>query len=317
MMKGLERGMGIRNFFALEAQGYAESCITIGNFDGVHLGHQAIIRQMLEEARDRSQTALVVTLFPNPAVYFNQSDQHLYLTSPEEKEAYLLELGVDAVLTFRFDKAFADLTPFAFLQTLKEKLGLKTLVVGKDFALGKDRQGILPVIKDIGQKLDFSVINIANIRVGGEIISSTRIRQLLEEGDVDGAATKLGRFYRLNGVVVHGSDRGSRIGLPTANLAHWPLKRLPAVGVYATYTSIHGEKFPAITNLGLRPTFETQEMPNVETHILDFDGNIYGEAMSLAFVKKIRDEKKFSGTAAFMEQIERDKSAARKIFSNG
>jgi riboflavin kinase/FMN adenylyltransferase len=316
-MKGFFDRMDVVDFFSLKAHKYSDSCITIGNFDGVHLGHQAIIRQMLADVCAQNRPVLVVTFFPNPAVFFNQTVPHFYLTSPEEKKSYLMGLGVDEVLTFEFDRAFADLTPAAFLRALKEKLGLSELVVGRDFALGRNRQGTLPVIEAIGRELGFSVNIVSPVKVDGEVISSTMIRNMLENGNVSGAAAKLGRRYRLEGKVVHGSDRGARIGLPTANLAHWPLKRLPAVGVYAVYASVHGKQYPAITNVGLRPTFETQEIPNVETHILDFDGNIYGEVMTLAFVEKIRDEKKFSGVDAFMMQIERDKETARRIFRDG
>ncbi len=309
--------MNLLNFFQLDTLPYQDSCITIGNFDGVHLGHQAIIKQMLRSAAKQNRPVLVVTFFPNPSVYFQRTDDHLYLTSPLQKRDYLLSFGVDQVLTFKFDRDFAALSPQRFLTYLHQKLSFQKLVVGWDFALGKNRQGTIPVLEAIGQKIGFSVSVLSAVRNKRQVISSTLIRQLLDRGEVDAAANKLGRFYTLHGQIVHGSDRGSSIGLPTANLSHWPLKKLPAVGVYATFATVSGERRPALTNVGLRPTFETQAKPNVETHILGFDGNIYGKPMALEFVKMIRNEKKFSDVESFLKQIEMDKQTAKRIFSDG
>lgn len=314
MLDGFNQEMEILDFSALTQRKQRSTCITIGNFDGVHLGHQAIIRRMLREACPENFDVLVVTFFPNPSVFFNQGGARFYLTSPREKREILLDLGVDSVLTFAFDRDFANLTPKAFLRGLKEKLGLVELVVGSDFALGKNRLGTLPVIRSLGEELGFAVKVISPISVDDEVISSTQIRKLLEEGAVRRAAEKLGRRYTMRGIITHGSDRGSRIGLPTANLSHWPLKKLPGLGVYATYVLLDGRRFPALTNVGLRPTFEIQTAPNVETHILNFDEDIYGERMTLEFVEKIREERKFSGVKAFIEQIAKDKRDARSVF---
>ncbi len=220
------------------------------------------------------------------------------------------------MITFQFDREFAGLSPEDFLQALKEKLGLKLLIVGNDFALGKNRVGTIPVIEQIGREIGFSVEAQNPVELGGGEISSTRIRQVLDEGDMRSAMEMLGRPYAVSGLVTSGSDRGSRIGLPTANLDHWPRKKLPAIGVYATRPIFHGKTYRGITNVGLRPTFEQQEKPNIETHILDFDGNIYGEHLELQFIEKIRDEQKFSGVETFLAQIERDKATARRIFSH-
>jgi riboflavin kinase/FMN adenylyltransferase len=172
------------------------------------------------------------------------------------------------------------------------------------------------VIKALGEEMGFSVKVMDAVEFEGGEISSTRIRRALDAGDVRLARTMLGRPYSLSGEVTHGADRGSRIGLPTANMTHWPLKMLPAVGVYATRPTLWGKTYQGITNVGYRPTFEDQDEPNIETHILDFDGNIYGEKLDLQFIEKIRDEQKFSGVDAFLAQIERDKATARRIFSH-
>ncbi len=304
------------NFFELIPQSYARSYITIGNFDGVHLGHQAIIRTMVQQAEDKEKPVIVVTFFPDPSDFFNPKRKAFYLTSPSEKKERLCQMGVDHVLTFEFDRRFSELTAREFLSALKDKLGMETLVIGRDFALGKNRQGTLPVIKCLGEELGFGVEQVDPIKLDNEEISSTKIRQLLARGQVGAAEKLLGRSYAISGPVTHGSDRGARIGLPTANIAHWPKKQLPAVGVYATRVFLRDQLNYGITNIGVRPTFEDQKKPNIETHILDFDGNIYGEDLALHFVQKIREEQKFSGVNAFLDQITRDKSTARKIFSN-
>jgi len=304
------------NFFKLNPLIYSHSYISVGNFDGVHRGHRAVIKYMLWHAKPQEQPVIIVTFFPNPTDYFDHHDKDFYLSAPDEKEDFLRGLGVDEVFTFKFDQDFASLTPEAFLSGLKEKLGLDVLVVGRDFALGKERKGTVPIIKSIGEKLGFSVDMLSPINFKGTEISSTEIRQRLDKGDIRGAATFLGRYYSVSGEVTHGSDRGMRIGLPTANIAHWQRKKLPTVGVYATNVMLKGKKHQGITNVGFRQTFESQALPNVETYILDFEGNIYGEKLTVQFIEKIRDEKKFSGVETFLNQIERDKATARKIFKN-
>ena len=304
------------DFFELIPLPYKQTCITIGNFDGVHLGHQAIIRKMVRHAAGDKQPVIVITFFPDPADFFDPERVSFYLTSPSEKNKMLCQMGVEKVLTFRFSDKLAELTAREFLSVLVKKLGMKRLVIGRDFALGKGRQGTLPVIQALGQEYSFKVDVVERIDLKTQEVSSTRIRQLLADGQVSEAQVLLGRPYSISGPVTHGSDRGSKIGLPTANIAHWLKKQLPAVGVYATRVYLGEHEYLGVTNVGLRPTFEDQKQPNVETHILDFDGNIYGEELELHFVQKIRDEKKFSGVDALLEQITRDKSTARKIFSH-
>jgi riboflavin kinase/FMN adenylyltransferase len=316
MQTVIQSDKNIIDFSALKPLPYQDACITIGNFDGVHLGHQAIITRMVEAANTQNRPVLVVTFFPNPQAFFNHLEMPFYLTTPAEKEALLLDLGVERVLTLRFNQALADLSPGAFLTVMKEKLGLGTLVVGQDFALGKDRTGSIPVLQAIGQQLSFSVAIIPQIKVADEEISSTMIRTHLAQGEVKQAADLLGRPYKVSGWVSHGSDRGSKIGLPTANITVWHQKKLPAVGVYATLVDLHGDTYQGITNVGYRPTFEEQDGVNIETHILDFVGDIYGEKMNLAFIQKLRDEQKFDSVAALLEQIERDKAKARRIFQH-
>lgn len=315
-MQNNHEHINVIDFFELDPLPLKRSCITIGNFDGVHLGHQAIIRKMVRHAASKAQPVVVVTFFPDPSDFFNPKTEGFYLTSPNEKERLLQRLGVDRVLTFQFSDLFSRLTAQDFIAVLVEKIGMETLVIGRDFALGKDRQGTLPVIQSLGRDLGFSVEVVERIELSKQEVSSTRIRQCLAAGQVYEAAKLLGHPHFLSGQVIHGSDRGAKIGLPTANIAHWRKKQLPGVGVYATRVLLKDKKYCGMTNVGYRPTFEHQDRPNVETHLLDFDSIIYGEELELYFVKKIRDEQKFSGVDAFLEQIEHDKSTARKIFSH-
>jgi len=308
--------LNIHDFAALGPVLDDDACITIGNFDGVHLGHQAIIQHMVKEAQLQDLAVLVVTFYPNPYVFFNQPQKPYYLSTPREKERHLLALGVDRVITFWFNQDFAALSAEDFLTKLKQTMGLNQLMVGEDFALGKGRHGTIPVLKQIGQVQGFRVETFPHIDLGTQEISSTRIRQLLDQGAVDQAGELLGRPYTVAGEVTHGSDRGGRIGLPTANIEHWPHKKLPAVGVYATWVHLQGQVYRGLTNIGYRPTFEAQSLVNVETHILDFSRNIYGEMLELEFIQKLRDEQKFSGVAALLAQIERDKAQAQRIFQH-
>ena len=316
MTKVLHNSQNFIEFSELPSLPYKQACITIGNFDGVHLGHQAIISKMVNQANSQGNPLIIVTFFPNPYDFFNPSVKSFYLSTPEERETLLLGLGVDRVVTFKFDQDFANLKPRDFLSELKTKLALRTLVVGEDFALGKNRQGTIPVLREIGNELSFELKVLPSVKLGDKDISSTKVRKRLEEGDVREAAKLLGRYYCVSGIVTHGSDRGSRIGLPTANILHWKKKKLPAIGVYATRVFLRGKEYYGITNVGFRPTFEDQTMPNVETHIFNFDDDIYGEQMKLEFIEKIRDEKKFSGVDAFLAQIEKDKAVAKRIFKD-
>lgn len=304
------------NFDELQPLPYKNSCITIGNFDGVHLGHQAIIKQMVHEGRKRNHPVLVVTFYPNPIVFFKNIDEPFYLSSPVEKEEFICSLGVDKVITIKFDHKLANLSPEAFLTGLKTNLNLNVLIAGEDFTIGKDRKGTISVIEEIGKEQAFLVKVITQVSSDGDRVSSTMVREALDKGEVLRVTELLGRPYRMSGVIVHGADRGSKIGVPTANLSYWEKKKIPGVGVYATWVHLNNKILYGLTNIGYRPTFEDQSNIDVETLILDFDGNIYGEKMSLDFIHKLRDEQKFANLEAFLDQIERDKINAKRIFQD-
>jgi riboflavin kinase/FMN adenylyltransferase len=288
--------------------------LTIGSFDGVHRGHQAIVRKLVAGAHAVGAPAVVLTFFPHPSIILRGRSGPFYLTSPEERAALLGQIGVDHVITLKFDKALASQTARTFVQSLYDHLGLRHLCIGHDFALGRGREGDLPFLQDLGKELGFTINIMRPILRQGQVVSSSRTRAALWEGDVQSAKALLGRHYQVHGEVVAGDGRGRTIGIPTANLELWPERLLPKSGVYACLACVDGQSWRAVTNIGVRPTFESQEaLPRAEAHLLDYAGNLYGKTMTLCFVARLRDEQRFPGVQALVNQIQADISKAKKI----
>jgi len=288
--------------------------VTIGSFDGVHRGHQAVLNHLVHSAHSAQQPAVVVTFFPHPAVFLRGLQGPYYLTSPEERARLMAELGIDEVITLPFDQNLASLSADDFMAELADHLHLTRLVVGYDFALGRGRSGNVHTLRYIGETLDYEVDAIASTDIKDQPVSSTRIRELISQGQVGDAALLLGRWYTLAGQVVHGDGRGGKIGMPTANLAVWNEQILPARGVYATLAWVDHQAFPAVTNIGLRPTFETDAvLARVETHLLDYDEDLYNMDLRLDFVKFLRPEQRFPSVQALIDQIQHDVLAAREV----
>ncbi|MGE5223615.1 MAG: riboflavin biosynthesis protein RibF, partial [Omnitrophica WOR_2 bacterium] len=273
--------------------------LTIGSFDGVHRGHQEIIRRLTAGAHAVGVPAVVLTFHPHPASVLGKRKDAFYLSTPEERADLLGALGVDVVITHPFNKQVASMGAREFMDSIDTHLHLQKLWVGHDFALGRGREGDIPTLRRIGQELGYQVEEIPPIRVDGEIISSSLIRSLLGSGDVEQAGSLLGRPYRLSGRVVPGDGRGRLIGVPTANLSIWSELMLPRAGVYVNLATIQGKTWKAVTNVGVRPTFETQPVPpRVEAHILDFNEDLYGQEIHLDFISRLRDELRFSSVQA-------------------
>lgn len=288
--------------------------VTIGSFDGVHRGHQVILNQMVHGAHAAGRPAVVVTFFPHPVVVLKGIQGPIYLTSDEERTRLLADLGVDHVVTLAFDQELASQTAGQFMQNLADHLHLSRLIVGYDFALGHGRQGNIPTLRQLGADLGYEVEVIAPSEINGGAVSSTRIRQLISQGQVVEATQLLGRWYRLSGKVVHGDGRGRSIGIPTANLSVWSERVIPATGVYATLASIHGHSIPSVTNIGLRPTFEANAaLPRIEAFLIDYDEDLYGMNLQLDFIKFLRPEQRFSSPNALIEQIHQDILNAREV----
>lgn len=289
--------------------------LTIGVFDGVHRGHQQIIKKLITAAHEASAPAVVVTFWPHPATVLAGGDVKC-LTTSDERAELLSALGVDVVITQEFDQALADTSAMDFVSRLKGRLDFHHLLIGYDFALGKGREGNAGRLTKIGQKLGYSLEVIPAVSDESGVISSTEIRKLVATGDVAEAAKLLGHAYSLHGSVVRGDGRGRSLGFPTANIDHAAEKILPSNGIYACRAQVGGLRYAAAVNVGFRPQFHTEaHKPLVEAHILDFDRDIYGEDVRLDFAARLRDELKFDSVEELVEQIRRDVARTRELLS--
>ena len=293
--------------------------ITIGVFDGVHRGHVALLRRVIDRAAANGSAAGVVTFHPHPQHVLRPDVPLSYLTSLEDRLSLLTEAGLEIVAPITFTSELSQTDAGDFVRLLVEELRLTELVTGPDFALGRQRGGDLATLRALGDELGFRVTVIDMVRDGGRNteddadakISSSDIRDGLAAGDVARVNDLLGRRFSLHGPVVRGQERGRGIGFPTANIAVGPDQALPATGVYATLASIDGRLRPSATNIGVRPTFDDQPTVTVECHILDYDADLYGRDLRIDFVSRLRVEVKFDGVEALTAQLARDCRDAR------
>ncbi|PIV26741.1 MAG: bifunctional riboflavin kinase/FMN adenylyltransferase [Anaerolineae bacterium CG03_land_8_20_14_0_80_58_20] len=289
--------------------------LTIGVFDGVHRGHQAILRQLAAGAHANGAPAVLLTFDPHPAVVLSGRDLKL-LTTPDERADLASALGLEAVITHPFDRAVSGMSARDFMALLKKRLGLSRLLIGYDFALGKGREGNAGRLSELGRELGYSVSVVEAVSDESGVISSTEIRKLVSLGNAGAAANLLGRPYALSGPVIHGDGRGRRINIPTANIHYPESKLLPANGIYACRARLGADLFAAVVNIGFNPTFTPDKRTaNVEAHILDFDRDLYGEQVTLEFIARLRDEAKFDSVDALLAQIHADIEKTRKILS--
>lgn len=287
------------------------SLVTIGVFDGVHRGHQHLIEQLVTDAHSAGRQAVVLTFFPHPDVVLRGLHGRYYLTTPEQRADQLGRLGVDLVVTQRFDEDFRQIRAAEYINQLLQHLKMAVLCVGADFAMGYQREGNVPFLQQQGAEKGFTLHVIDLVaRNGDETISSTAIRSALQAGDIEQANEWLGRAYALSGEVVHGDHRGRTIGFPTANVRIWEEQVIPANGVYACWAHVGAQRYMAVTNIGVRPTFAGEGV-TVEAHLLDFDREIYGETLTITFEKRLRAEQRFNGIEALVAQIKADAQAGR------
>ena len=290
--------------------------LTIGSFDGVHRGHQEIVKDLSSGAHAAGAQAVVLTFHPHPAKVLGKRQDFYYLTSPEERAALLGDMGVDFVITYPFDLQVAATSARDFVAEIHEHLGFRKIRVGHDFALGRNREGDIPTLRRLGEEFGFTVEVVEQVKVNEAGVSSSRVRALIREGDVVQAEHLLGRPYSVKGKVIPGDGRGRTIGIPTANLSVWLEKLLPRPGVYVCQARVGGEVHGAVTNIGFRPTFDQKELlPHVEAHLLDFDRDLYGSEISLDFIQRLRDEQRFPNPQALVAQIHRDIERGRLILS--
>jgi riboflavin kinase/FMN adenylyltransferase len=286
---------------------------TIGIFDGVHIGHKKIINLVREEAKKKGLSSCVVTFHPHPQKVLRGSD--IPLIVPLRERLKLLEKeGLDIAVCYNFTKDFAQISAKDFIrEMLVKKLNIKSIFVGPDFFFGRKREGTPELLETMGRTYNFETKIIQPISSDDEVISSTVIRKLIEDGMVKKAASFLGYYFYIAGKVKQGERRGRLLGFPTANLdTDWEL--LPKKGVYVTWTHLDEGKLRSITNVGVRPTFEASQLL-IETHIFDFGGDIYGKSMRIEFVERLRDEKRFENVDALIAEISRDIERAKEIFS--
>lgn len=289
---------------------------TIGNFDGVHLGHQLILDQLSEQATRFNLPRLVITFEPQPQEFFTGPNAPpARLMRLREKLQVLEELGIERVLCLEFDQRLASLPASTFIDTLLvERLGIRHLVIGDDFRFGHRRSGDFALLAEAGQRYGFSVASSHSHILDGERVSSTRIRQALAQGELEQAARLLGRPYHLCGRVAHGDQRGRTIGFPTANL-HLHRRVTPVSGVYAVLLSDPAlPPWPGIANVGRRPTV-AGEQERLEVHLLDFQGDLYGRHVKVSFLHYLRPEQRFASLTALQEQIRQDEQTARRYFT--
>jgi riboflavin kinase / FMN adenylyltransferase len=306
----------MEHFTSLDPVHLTGSWVTIGSFDGVHLGHQALIRRLVEGAHSAHLPAAAVTFYPHPAAVLRGLKGPFYLMAPEERAAFLGSLGLDVVVTLTFNREMASWSASEFMQRLANALALRRLLVGYDFALGHNREGNLPTLARLGEEMGYTLEEISPITLEGEIVSSSRIRELLGQGLVQDAARLLGRRYAVEGRIVPGDGRGRTIGIPTANFELSPTRLLPKQGVYATLVEHQGRLFPSVSNIGLRPTFENGPvLPRLETHLLDYSGDLYWQTLSLQFAAFLRPEQRFSSIEALVGQINQDIATAREVLN--
>lgn len=288
--------------------------LTIGVFDGVHLGHQHLIGGVVQRARAIGGLGVVLTFHPHPQLVLRPSLQPAYLNTLEERLTLIAGVGIDLTVTLHFTAETAQVTAREFVTALCRAFRLVELQVGPDFALGHKRQGTFPVLRELGKELGFSVVAAEPWQAEGVVVSSTRIRELIKQGDVDHAARLLGRLCTVCGPVVMGAQRGRTLGFPTANLETDPEVLLPADGVYAVYAEVDGQSYPAVSNIGRRPSFDNAPR-TFEVHFLDFEGDLYGRQVTVRFAQRLREEVRFPDLGALAAQIRADVVRARAVLA--
>ncbi|MHB8880696.1 MAG: bifunctional riboflavin kinase/FAD synthetase [Thermodesulfovibrionales bacterium] len=291
---------------------FSNSVITLGNFDGLHLGHQELIKKVIARAKETGGTSMVVTFRPHPLKILCPEKCPPLISIYEEKIGLIEALGIDVLVKIPFTLEFARMAPEDFVKDiLFGLLGAKEIFVGYNYRFGRDRAGNIEMLKDLGARYGFAVRQVEQISLAGEVISSTKIRHLLREGGVEQAARLLGRNYAITGVVIRGDGRGRSLGFPTANIA--PKHAIiPSHGVYAVRLFVRDRLYDGIANIGMRPTFDKKTL-SIEAYIFDFDEDIYGEEISVYFLKKIRDEIKFNSIDELIRQITSDIEASRLV----
>jgi riboflavin kinase/FMN adenylyltransferase len=291
-----------------------DTLLTIGVFDGVHLGHKYLLSQLTKQAKEQDLLSGVVTFNRHPHEVLAPQTKLPFLTNLAQRINLLKNEGVEAIFTLSFTNELAQLSARQFTSLLKKYLRMRGMVIGPDFALGQTREGNVTILRTLGQEMGFSVTVIPPVVIDGEVVSSTAIRNALANGDMKRVLNLVGRPFSLNGRVTKGAGRGEGLGFPTANLDIDPGQALPADGVYATWTDIDGQAYQSMTNIGRQPTFGGSQRV-VEVYILDYHSNLYGRELKIDIMERLRGEKQFDTPEELKRQITEDINQGRAILS--
>ncbi|MDI6889510.1 MAG: bifunctional riboflavin kinase/FAD synthetase [Thermodesulfovibrionales bacterium] len=304
----------IRGLEALN-ESYPNTVLTIGNFDGLHLGHQKILLMVIRRSEEIKGTSMTVTFEPHPMKVIAPEREIKLLTTLKERARLMEAMGIRVLLCINFNKEFSDLLPDDFIEdVLVKKIGAKEVVVGKNYAFGKNRKGTTELLRRRGRKYGFSVKVVRNVRVHGDVVSSSKIRSLLLEGKVFEASTFLGRAYPIEGNVIKGTGRGGKLlHIPTANITT-PNELVPKEGVYAVRVGFKGRFFDGVANIGRKPTFGDSDM-SYEAHLFNFSGNLLRESLRVYFIDWIRSQRFFPDVLSLEKQIRDDIEHAKEILS--
>ncbi|MBI5207160.1 MAG: bifunctional riboflavin kinase/FAD synthetase [Candidatus Firestonebacteria bacterium] len=287
--------------------------ISIGNFDGIHLGHQKILKELIQEAAMCEGTPLVLTFIPHPLTILAPEKSPPLLTRIKDRLLLIQKYGIDNILLINFDKRFSEITPEIFIKDyLVNQLRIKKIVIGQNYFFGRNKQGNIDFLKKYAKVYNFNVKVVLPFIIDNQILSSSKIRFFIKNGDLENAKKYLGRDYFIRGKVVSGESRGRTIDIPTANLQELPVL-LPPCGVYYTKVIYKEKEYRGATNIGIRPTFGDNQNKIVETHILDFNEFLYHQEITIRFIKKIRDEIKFSSIEELKAQVKRDIEKIKQI----
>jgi riboflavin kinase / FMN adenylyltransferase len=310
---GFEKFVSREEWLARFPAGAERTCLAIGNFDGLHLGHQQILRRVVERARKESCLAAVLTFYPHPTRVLRPAEAPALLMTLDQRLAAIAGMELDAALVIRFDAEFAKINPEDFASHyVAETMQARFVAVGANFRFGHRQAGDANALATLGKQDGFEVESVAPVVVDGVIVSSTAIRKCVREGHVEEAARMLGRRYALEGEIRPGTGMGRKFVVPTLNL-HTEQELLPKLGVYATEVSVNGGNYRAATNVGTRPTFDGAHV-TIESHLLDFSGDLLAGPMTVRFLARLRDEMKFTGPEALRQQIFSDIEQVRRYF---